>query len=51
MLCHLPLLFPVAGLVLFAFLPFPVALAVYLPFAALSAVFRASSGTPLPRCS
>ena len=39
MLCHLPLLFPVAGLVLFAFLPFPVALAVYLPFAALSAVF------------
>src|SRR3970040_1761303 len=35
MLCHLPLLFPVAGLVLFAFLPFPVALAVYLPLAGL----------------
>jgi membrane protein implicated in regulation of membrane protease activity len=36
MLCHLPLLLPLAGLVVFAFLPFPVALAVYLPLAGLS---------------
>jgi membrane protein implicated in regulation of membrane protease activity len=36
MLCHLPLLFPLAGLLLFAFLPLPVALAVYLPLAGLS---------------
>lgn len=39
MLCHLPLVLPLAGLLLFFVLPFPVALAVYLPFAALSAVF------------
>lgn len=37
MLCHLPFLFPLAGLLLFLFLPLPVALAVYLPLAGLSA--------------
>ncbi len=39
MLCHLPFLFPVAGLVLFAVLPFPTALAVYLPLTAVSLAF------------
>lgn len=38
MLCHLPLLLPLAGLALFFVLPFPVALALYLPIAALSVV-------------
>jgi membrane-bound serine protease (ClpP class) len=37
MLCHLPLLLPLAGLLVFFFLPFPVALAIYLPLAGLSA--------------
>lgn len=36
MLCHLLLLSPLAGLLLFAFLPLPTALALYLPLAALS---------------
>ncbi len=37
MWCHVLFFgFPVAGLLLFAVLPFPVALAVYLPFSALS---------------
>ena len=37
MWCHVLLFgFPVAGLLLFAMLPFPVALAVYLPLSALS---------------
>ena len=35
MLCHLLLLSPLAGLLLFAVLPFPTALALYLPLAAL----------------
>jgi len=39
MLCHLPFLFPVAGLVLFALLPLPTALAVYLPLTAVSLAF------------
>ncbi|MBI4589987.1 MAG: hypothetical protein HY725_14230 [Candidatus Rokubacteria bacterium] len=37
MLCHLPLLFPLVGLLLFSFLPFPVALGFYLPLAGLGA--------------
>lgn len=36
MLCHLPFLFPLAGLVLFAFLPFPTALILYAPLTLLS---------------
>ncbi|HEU5395145.1 MAG TPA: NfeD family protein [Candidatus Methylomirabilis sp.] len=36
MLCHLLLLSPLAGLLLFAVLPFPTALALYLPLAALA---------------
>ena len=36
MLCHLPFILPLAGLVLFAVLPLPAALAVYLPLTALS---------------
>jgi membrane protein implicated in regulation of membrane protease activity len=36
MLCHLPLLIPLVGLLLFAFLPLQVALVVYLPLAGLS---------------
>ncbi len=36
MLCHLLLLLPLAGLLLFAVLPLPTALAFYLPLAALS---------------
>src|SRR5574337_2137884 len=36
MLCHPPFLFPLAGLMLFALLPLPVALALYLPLTALS---------------
>lgn len=36
MLCHLLLLLPLAGLLLFAVLPLPTALALYLPLAALS---------------
>jgi membrane-bound serine protease (ClpP class) len=35
-LCHLPFLFPLAGLVLFGLLPFPQALAVYAPLTILS---------------
>lgn len=47
--CHLPLLFPLAGLLLFAVLPFPTALAIYLPLTALSLaigipIIRAMSG-------
>lgn len=36
MLCHLPLLLPLAGLALFAFFPFSVALALYLPLLLVS---------------
>ena len=36
MVCHLLLLSPLAGLLLFAVLPFPTALALYLPLAALA---------------
>ena len=36
MLCHLLLLSPLVGLLLFAVLPFPTALALYLPLAALA---------------
>src|SRR3989304_4489392 len=36
MLCHLPFILPLAGLVLFAVLPLPEALALYLPLTALS---------------
>lgn len=36
MLCHLLFLFPLAGLLLFAFLPLPTALALYLPLAVLA---------------
>lgn len=36
MLCHLPLIVPVAGLLLFAVLPFPTALAIYAPVALLA---------------
>ena len=36
MLCHLPFVLPLAGLVLFAVLPLPEALALYLPLTALS---------------
>jgi len=39
MLCHLPFLFPLAGLVLFALLPLPTALALYLPLTGLSLAF------------
>lgn len=41
MLCHLPLLLPLVGLLLFFILPFPVALSFFLPLAALSAVLGA----------
>jgi membrane protein implicated in regulation of membrane protease activity len=36
MLCHLPLLVPLGGLVLFVLFPLPVALALYLPLTAIS---------------
>ncbi len=36
MLCHLPFLFPLAGLALFALLPFPAALIIYVPLTLLS---------------
>lgn len=36
MLCHLPFVVPVAGLVLFAVLPFPAALAIYVPVTLLA---------------
>ena len=36
MLCHLPFIVPVAGLVLFAVLPLPTALAIYVPVALLA---------------
>lgn len=36
MLCHLPFLFPLAGLVLFGLLPFAEALALYAPLTLLS---------------
>src|SRR3970040_2001055 len=36
MLCHLPFIVPVAGLILFAVLPFPTALAIYAPVALLA---------------
>jgi membrane protein implicated in regulation of membrane protease activity len=36
MLCHLPFVLPLVGLGLFAFLPLPAALGVYLPLALLS---------------
>lgn len=35
-MCHLPFLMPVAGLLLFAVLPWPVALALYVPLTAIS---------------
>ena len=38
MLCHLPLLLPIAGLLLFFVLPFSTAVMIYLPLAVLSAV-------------
>lgn len=36
MACHLPFVMPVAGLLLFAVLPLPVALGLYVPLVALS---------------
>lgn len=36
MVCHLPFLLPVAGLALFAILPFPMALGLYVPLTVLS---------------
>ncbi len=39
MVCHLPFLFPLAGLLLFAFLPLPTALAIYLPLTVVSLAF------------
>ena len=36
MLCHLPFIVPVAGLLLFAVLPFQTALAIYAPIALLA---------------
>ncbi len=41
MLCHLPLLVPLAGLLVFAFLPLPAALALYLTLTVLSLAIAA----------